>query len=142
MNSLGRSGFPRMPTTDWFAQHAISVRLTCPSVAPVMATTVVLWGSHLAADRLTASSVMYSLPEMIRNSFTLPELIQGTVPPDQNDGSEREGVPPNNVFALSPRRTICHPEGILPMAVSCMRDDRARTRSKSTNQDLNTAWTM
>src|SRR5947208_12309543 len=101
MNSVGNSSEAGTATTDWLAQHLISVTLTCPRVAPVIARTVLRRGNSLVAEFSKASSVIHSDGSIMRNSLVFPELIQAIVPLVQYSRLAREGVPPRKVESCS-----------------------------------------
>src|SRR5258706_4525114 len=154
MISLGSARSPATPTTDWFAQVSISVKLTCPSVAPVIAIIVVRDGRSFVADDSRPAYVIVSHGCTAQNSLTLQEFIHGMLPP-QYDGSSREGVPPRRVVDSLAIFEMRHPSGISPSSESWNRPGKrssmlfgklesrpsalARTGSKSTNHDLKSA---
>ena len=75
--------------------------LTCPSVAPVMANTIVFAGNNLVVERFKPSSVIYSLGDVILKRLTSLEFIQEILP-FQYSGLARLGVPPNKHSQTSP----------------------------------------
>src|SRR5437899_11934713 len=114
MNSVGNSSEAGTATTDWLAQHSISVTLTCPRVAQVIARTVVRRGNRLVAEFSKASLVIHSEGSIIRNSFVFPELIQARAPLVQYSGFAREGVPPRTGFSFVPTVATDEPNGMRP----------------------------
>src|SRR2546428_9536254 len=99
-------------------QLSISMKLTSPSVAPVIAITVVSLGMSVVADFSTASLVMNSTGSVILKSLTLPELIQPIAPFSQYDGLSLDGVPPDCVDSTNPIFSSFQLRGMGPISDS------------------------
>src|SRR2546427_13067645 len=99
-------------------QLSISIKLTSPSVAPVIAMTVVSLGMSVVAEFSSASWVISSTGSVILKSLTLPEFIQPIVPFSQYDGLSLDGVPPDRVDSTKPIVSSFQLRGIRPISYS------------------------